>query len=204
MRDFSPAHSPSVPPAEAPDLAPPAVTKPGLSASIASDFAALKNDVDQAKELASDYQRQLAGKSNELADFKRLFEKTQDDLIHLQASVAELRQERHRLANDAMRATAFEMRLKQMMGERDASEARLKQMAAERECLLSEVEALRKVRATECDPRVKRLMAEKESLRTELTEARRELEKLKATDEPPAEEASMFRQVLRLQRRPAS
>jgi chromosome segregation ATPase len=206
---------------DAPTLAapkPPASATNPLSAAIASNLDALKNDVEQAKELASDYQRQLAGKSNELADFKLLVEKTQNDLTHLQTSIAELRQERHRLANEAMKAeglafrlkqaaterVALEFRLKQATTEKEALEARLKQAATERECLVSEVEGLRRVRAIECDPRVKKLTAEKEALRVELANMRRQLEEQKKDEaNPAAEEETLLRRLATWQRRPA-
>ena len=95
------------------------LTNPGLSATLRAEYEALQNDVEQAHELASEFQRQLAGKSNEVAEFKQLFEKTQKDLTRLQASITELREERHRLANEAMRAAAFERRLTEMTADRD-------------------------------------------------------------------------------------
>lgn len=95
------------------------LTNPGLSASLRAEYEALQNDVEQAHELAAEFQRQLAGKSNEVAEFKQLFEKTQHDLTRLQASITALREERHRLANEAMRATAIERRLAEMTTDRD-------------------------------------------------------------------------------------
>ncbi len=92
---------------------------PNLSANLSADYEALQNDMQQAKELAADFQRQLAGKSNEFAQLKQLFEKTLTDLSHLQAGIVELRSERHRLANEAMRATAFQLKLEKVTGERD-------------------------------------------------------------------------------------
>src|SRR5688500_7910196 len=80
---------------------------PNLSANLHADYEALQNDMQQAKDLAADFQQQLAGKSNEFAQLKQLFEKTAADLAHLQAGIVELRAERHRLANESMRATAF-------------------------------------------------------------------------------------------------
>jgi DNA repair exonuclease SbcCD ATPase subunit len=92
---------------------------PTLSGSLTADHEALQNDLLQAQELAADFQRQLAGKSNEYAQLKQILEKTQKDLEHLQAGIVELRSERHRLANEAMRATAFEAKLQKVTGERD-------------------------------------------------------------------------------------
>lgn len=75
--------------------------------------------MQQAKDLAADFQRQLAGKSNEFAQLKQLFEKAQADLTHLQEGIVELRAERHRFANESMRATAYQAKLAQVTGERD-------------------------------------------------------------------------------------
>jgi hypothetical protein len=95
------------------------LVNPRLSGSLASDHAALQNDLVQAQELAADFQRLLAGKSNDYAQLKQILEKTQADLAHLQAGIVELREERHRLANEAMRATAFEFKLTKMTEDRD-------------------------------------------------------------------------------------
>jgi chromosome segregation ATPase len=92
---------------------------PNLSGTLTADYAALENDLVQAQELAADFQRQLAGKSNEHAQLKQIFEKTLADLAHLQGGIVELRAERHRLANEAMRATAFELKLGKVAAERD-------------------------------------------------------------------------------------
>lgn len=130
-----------------------------LSIAIAADLEALRNDVESAQELAAAYQRQLAGKSNELADLKQIFERTQNDLLALQNSIKELREERHRLANEAMRAIAFEKKLADVTDERDA--------------LRHEVLELRgRVPVSQETSRHHRVLEELESLRRELTEAR--------------------------------
>jgi len=96
-----------------------AAPKTQLGASLCADYEALKNDLDQAKELAGDFQRQLAGKSNEVAHFKVLLERAQVDFKRLEGHIEELRRERHRLANEVMRATALEMKLNQKNQEID-------------------------------------------------------------------------------------
>jgi chromosome segregation ATPase len=101
------------------DAAPKSLVNPNLSGTLTADYAALENDLVQAQELAADFQRQLAGKSNEHAQLKQIFEKTLADLAHLQEGIVELRAERHRLANEAMRATAFQAKLAKVTGERD-------------------------------------------------------------------------------------
>lgn len=123
-----------------------------LGTSVSADLEALKNDVEQAREMACEYQRQLAGKANDHALLKSLFEKTRDDLIHLHKGIAQLREERHRFANEAMKATALEMKLERMTRERDQ--------------LQNEVQALRNVRAREADDRVVQLTRELERLRS--------------------------------------
>ena len=95
------------------------LVNPNLSGALTADYAALQNDLVQAQELAADFQRQLAGKSNEHAQLKQIFEKTQADLAHLQEGIVELRAERHRLANEAMRATTFQTKLAKVIAERD-------------------------------------------------------------------------------------
>jgi hypothetical protein len=125
-----------------------------LGTAVSADLEALKNDVEQARELACEYQRQLAGKSNDHALLKSLFEKTRDDLVQLHKGIAQLREERHRFANDAMKAAALEMKLERVTRERDQ--------------LQNEVQALRRVRASESDERVMQLTREVERLRREL------------------------------------
>ena len=104
-------------PAEEPS--PRKLVNPNLTGTLVSDYAALQNDLLQAQELAADFQRQLAGKSNDHAQLKQILEKTKSDLTHLQEGIVELRAERHRLANEAMRATAFQTKLAMVTGERD-------------------------------------------------------------------------------------
>jgi predicted nuclease with TOPRIM domain len=101
-------------------LNPPAGTdRAQLGTVIAANLEAIRNDMEQARELAAEYQRELAGKSNELAALKQLFEKTREHLIQLQTSVTKLREERHRLANEAMKAEALQRKLDQVTAERD-------------------------------------------------------------------------------------
>jgi hypothetical protein len=90
-----------------------------LTATLKADYEALQNDLEQAQELAADFQKQLAGKSNEVAHFKTLVEKTQLDLVRMEGHIVELRQERHRLANEAMVATGLQSKLELMTRERD-------------------------------------------------------------------------------------
>src|SRR4051812_26618128 len=90
-----------------------------LGPKVAAELEAISNDLEQAKELAAEYQRELAGKSNELAMLKQVFEKTRNHLIQLETSIKNLRDERHRLANEAMRAEGLQRKLDQVTKERD-------------------------------------------------------------------------------------
>lgn len=90
-----------------------------LGGMIIADYEAVRNDLDQARQLAADFQYQLSGKSNECADLKALLEKSSGDLGKLQEAITELRKERHRLANEANRTLALELRLEKVLSERD-------------------------------------------------------------------------------------
>lgn len=110
------------------------LVNPNLTGSLLADQEALRNDLQQAQELALDFQRQLAGKSNEYAQLKQVIEKSTQDLAHMQKHIEELRAERHRLANEAMRAVAFEAKLNRVTEERDRLKADLEvvRMAVEK------------------------------------------------------------------------
>jgi chromosome segregation ATPase len=99
-----------------------AMTDPGLTAKLLADQEALANDLAQAQELAADFRRVAADKTNEVAHLKRLLEQVQSDLARYEQHIAELRQERHRLANEAMRVTDLEIQL----GDLAAENARIK------------------------------------------------------------------------------
>ena len=101
------------------------LTNPNLSATLRLEYDALVGDMRRAEELCAEFQRQLAGKANEVNEFKELFAKTQSDLFQLQDSIIELREERHCLANEAMRAAALTRKLAQVTAERDGLIAEL-------------------------------------------------------------------------------
>jgi chromosome segregation ATPase len=86
-------------------------TDPKLSGNLAADYVALQNDLQQARLLATDYQNQLCDKTNEFAGLKFVLEKTSADLERLQEHILALREERHSLANKAMRAVALEAKV---------------------------------------------------------------------------------------------
>lgn len=116
-----------------------APVNPSISAAIKSHYEALKNDVQQAHELAADFQRQLAGKSNDFALLRQVFEKAREDLGSLQADITALREERHHLANEAMKGAAFQMKLRHVTAERDRLATELEVM---RNALTSSVEEM--------------------------------------------------------------
>ncbi len=144
-------------------------TNPALTANLSAECEALRNDLDQARELASDFQSQLAGKSNEFATMKQVFEKTLQDLTQLQTSIAELRQERHQLANDAMRAVAFQHKLTGVTAERDRLQAEAEPL---RQALAAKTkDAARQIETR--DARIAQLVAEADNLADALAAAER-------------------------------
>lgn len=145
------------------------LVNPSLSGSLMADHEALQNDLVQAQELAADFQRQLAGKSNEHAQLKQILEKTQNDLEHLQGGIVELRAERHRLANEAMRATAFEAKLMKVTGERDRLRIDLEII---RQALARKGDEM-VAQLHERDRRIAELVVEAVGLRQALEEARK-------------------------------
>lgn len=134
-----------------------AQTSSSLTANLRGDYAALQNDFEQARMLAADFKGQLAGKTNEMAHLKQIFEKTALDLANLQAGITALREERHRLANEAMRAIALEHRLKRA----EAENARL----------LAETEKAAR-REHERESQIAHLQAEVERLKQQVATAR--------------------------------
>lgn len=151
----------------------PALTNPSLGAALTADYEALRNDMAQAAELAAEFQRRLSEKSNETALLKQVFEKTRTDLGKMQTDILELRRERHRLANEAMRAQAFEMMLKQMTSERDRLSAELETMRADLAAARQEIAARHEPaeRAEKPNGVVARLTARVESLNAQLAAA---------------------------------
>ena len=119
----------------------PGTTNQHLSASLRADFEALQNDFEQANAWTLDLQSQLAGKSNEFAQLKHVFEKTQKNLTQLQKDITELREERHRLANEAMKVGALEMLLQRTTQDRDQFKTAAERTAAERDAALAERDA---------------------------------------------------------------
>jgi hypothetical protein len=81
---------------------------------VQADYLALANDLEQAQALASTLEIQLSGKTNELARFKLIWERTQADLAKFEHDLDTMRKERHSLANDAQRAYAYEHKFEKL------------------------------------------------------------------------------------------
>ena len=111
-----------------------------LSSTLAADYEALKNDWQEAKNLAFELQRELAGKANEFALLRQIFEKTRQDLENLQSGIGALRAERHGFANDSMRAIAFEQKLKRVTAERNGLRISLEMVRKQAEAAAEEIE----------------------------------------------------------------
>src|SRR4051812_20339659 len=141
----------------APALAQPQGVSSTLGPRVAADYEALRNDLEMAQAIASDFQREVAGKSNELAEMRMLMERTQNDLTKLQASIAQLRRERHDLANRVMIASAAELRLKR-------SEAECERLRKEADAFRGAVG----VAGTEAKAEVRRLEIENARLMTQI------------------------------------
>lgn len=83
-------------------------------AVVQADYLALANDLEQAQSLASALELQLSGKTNELARFKVIWERTQADLLKFSQDLDTMRKERHALANDAQRGYAFKHKFEKL------------------------------------------------------------------------------------------
>jgi DNA repair exonuclease SbcCD ATPase subunit len=143
---------------------------PRLSATLHSNYEALQNDITQVNELAADFQR-LAGKSNDFDLLKQVFEKTREDLEHLHSGIAALRVERHRLANEAMKAEACKTQLASVTGER--SRLRIDLEVARRALADMGEEMARSLRQR--DKQIADLTVENALLKQKLAEAQRRL-----------------------------
>ena len=92
-------------------------TDPGLTARLLADQAALQNDLAQAQELAADFRQAASNKTNELAHMKSFLEQLKGDLARYEKHIAELRAERHDLANQVMKLTGCEMQARKFSDE---------------------------------------------------------------------------------------
>ncbi|MEO6751201.1 MAG: hypothetical protein ABIP85_05440 [Chthoniobacteraceae bacterium] len=99
---------------------PPPAIRPGLITSTLRDaYDAVQEDLRQTKEAAIALEDQLADKSEEMVRLMGMFERTKEHLAHLQESIRLLREERHKLANEAMRAQGLELMLTRVTAERN-------------------------------------------------------------------------------------
>jgi len=90
-----------------------------LGGTLEADCEALREDLRRATEVLADSQKQLADKSQETEVLQNLLQKSFTDLATLQSTIAELRRERHFLANELMRAAELEVRMTELSEERD-------------------------------------------------------------------------------------
>ena len=90
-----------------------------LGGTLEADCEALREDLRHAAEVFAESQRQLADKSQEAQVLQNLLQKSSTDLATLQTTIAELRKERHFLANELMRAAELEIRMTELTEERD-------------------------------------------------------------------------------------
>ena len=86
-------------------------------ANLASKYVALKNDLDQARCLAEDYQKQLSDKTNAFAALKSRMGRMQGELLLLEMTVTRVRRENQELAKEAARAKSMDATVSAMSGE---------------------------------------------------------------------------------------
>ena len=140
-----------------------------LGAAVSRDYEAVQSDLLHANELAAKLESQLAGKSKEALHLRFLFDQTKTHLAHMQDGILAMRKERHKLANDAMRATGLDFMLKRVTAERD----RLK---TELDGVLEEIAAEKTAQPLRFDKRdhqIAELTFELVKLRTEVAELRK-------------------------------
>jgi len=144
------------------------VIAPNLSAELRENYERLQEDLRQAHELAANLESQLAGKSKEVLHLKFLFQQTKTHLGHMQDSIIAMRKERHKLANEAMRAMRLDVTIGLVTVERD----RLKhELGAVCESLVAE-QAKKAPPRDKRDDRIAELTFELMKLRQKLAELR--------------------------------
>lgn len=139
-----------------------------LGLVLSENYEAVNEDLQQAHRLAASLEQQLAGKSKELLHLKFLFEQTKTHMGHLQDGIAAMRRERHKLANDSMRAMGLDIMVKRLTAERDRYKTEL-------ESLLEAIAAEKSQDSLSFDKRDHRIA----ELTLQLMEARQELEHLR-------------------------
>ena len=91
----------------------------GLGASATDGLAALQKDLEEARRVAREQQVILTGKDAELSSLREVFDRTKQHLVRLQRSINELRDERHRLGDEAMQVEALKRKVHVLTAERD-------------------------------------------------------------------------------------
>jgi uncharacterized coiled-coil DUF342 family protein len=102
---------------EAPEAAGVGSLRAGPAAGDA--VAALRDELMEARRIASRATEELTGTSTQLDQLREIFEKTKRHLIQLQLNVTQLREERHKLANAAMENEMLRKKLQLVTGDRD-------------------------------------------------------------------------------------
>jgi hypothetical protein len=153
-----------------------------LGAALREDSAAMLDDLQKAKEVVAHLPAgQSVGQARLITHLQRLLQESSARFGHLQESITAMRQERHRLANEVMRAQGLELMVKRITSERD-------QLKAERDGILQALadEAAKK-HALRFDPRdvqVVELTVQVVNLKRELGEAQRQLAELQRKWDP--------------------
>ena len=136
-------------------------------AIVQADYLALANDLEQAQALSSTLEMELSGKTNELARFKLIWERTQNDLAKFERDIEGLRKERHALANAAQRAQAYEFKYQRVQAAYDELATRLERLESElvreREAHIqtrAQLDALPKGGVRRNDPRLRQTLEE--------------------------------------------
>jgi chromosome segregation ATPase len=100
-------------------------------AVVQADYLALANDLEQAQALATALEMQLSGKTNELAQFKLIWERTQADLAKFDHDLTTMRKERHALANELQTAYAYQHKFERLKIVNEDLQARADRLEAE-------------------------------------------------------------------------
>jgi len=141
----------------------------------------VQDDLQKAREVVAHLPGESIGQARLITHLKRLLQESSARFGHLQESIIAMRQERHKLANEAMRAQGLELMTKRITAERD-------QMKAERDGILQALadEAANK-HALRFDPRdvqVVELTVQVVNLKRELAETQRKLTELQHKWDP--------------------
>jgi len=87
------------------------------------EMTAMQQALAKADDFAAKVVKHLGRKSGEVLHLRQLLDQSSKRLAQLQSALDALRQDRHRLANEAMRVMKLESALKQVTAERDRLKA---------------------------------------------------------------------------------